>query len=118
MMNDHEIIKLVKKQLDEQDNLDSGNLSQTLLNIRSQALDKAETEGHIFQQWQPLKTLGAFSFMALFIIGLSVYLQSSPEQYEKLELTDFEILTTEDNLDFYEDLDFYQWLLLEEMHSS
>lgn len=118
MMNDHEMIKQINKQLDAQDNLDPDNLSQKISNIRSLALDKAESNGRVIQLKLPLQVLGAFTFVALAFIGLSVYMQTSLEQQEMLELTDFEILTTDDNLDLYEDLDFYQWLLLEEMHSS
>lgn len=118
MMNDHEIIKQINKQLDDQEHRDSDNLNQSLSNVRRQALDKADSNGYLNHQWMPFKALGAFSVTALVIVALSIYMQASHEHHEMLELSDFEILTTEDNLDFYEDLDFYQWLLLEEMHST
>ncbi len=117
-MENNELVKKVKQVLDERVDKTSDQLDQSLLSIRIKALDKVDSSSWNLQLFSRKSLATAFSVVALTVIGLSAYLQSSYDKNEWYEVTELEILTTEDNLEFYEDLEFYQWLLHEEMRSS
>ena len=65
--------------------------------------------------WQPVALLGAIAMLVLVIINLQPAQVKPPATPGAME--DMTILSAGDNLDLYENLDFYQWLD-EEKHNS
>jgi len=97
----------VKKALDlGADNLDAGTQSK-LTRIRHRALDAGERKGFDIRQWFTVPVAG-WATACLIVIGLTVYLQQSDGTPPPLE--DIDLLAAEDNLEFYDGLEFYAWL--------
>lgn len=83
-----------------------------LQRARRKALDKLEKPR---PSWQPAILVGAVALTVLVIIGLQTARVKPPASPGAME--DMTILSSSDNLDLYENLDFYQWLD-EEKHNS
>lgn len=125
-MKDNELIKSVSKHLDEQTDSHTDELAHALKHARQTALDKAENssvgfESVFLRYFKPLP-ISAFATACLLVVVFFSIKQSQiipPDFSDGLnELADIEIFLTDDNLEFYEDLEFYEWLLLDETHSG
>jgi hypothetical protein len=113
---DQQFIKDVKQELDSScDRLDAQTLSR-LTRIRHQALEgsletsKSAFYQRLFQQ-NPLLSGSALATCAL-VLGIGFYFNmgSGSSDITLSELEDIEILTTEDSFELYDDIEFYQWL--------
>ena len=103
----------VKKALDlDADNLDAGTQSK-LNRVRQNALDTGERKGFDIRQWFTLPVAGWSATACLIVLGLALYLQQPNRPTPLLE--DIELLAAEDNLEFYDSLEFYAWLAEEEI---
>jgi len=106
---ENRFIANVKKALDlDVDNLDAGTQSK-LTRMRHQALDAGERKGFDIRQWFTLPVAGWTATACLIVLGLTVYLQEPTNGTTPL-LEDIELLAAEDNLEFYDGLEFYAWL--------
>ena len=101
-------ISNVKKALDlDADNLDAGTQSK-LTRIRHQALDAGKRKGFGIRRLFTLPAVGWAATACLIVLGLTVYMQQPNGTTPLLE--DIELLAAEDNLEFYDGLEFYAWL--------
>ena len=105
----------VKKALDlDAENLDAGTQSK-LTRIRHKALDAGERKGFDIRQWFTLPVTG-LATACLIVLGLALYLQQPNGTLPPLE--DIDLLAAEDNLEFYDSLEFYAWLAEEEVDAA
>lgn len=109
---DKQFIDNVRKALNKNaDRLDADTQSK-LARVRRKALDAGERKGFGLRQWFTLPVAGWAATAAALVIGLAVYLKApgvAPADFE-----DIDILAAEDNLEFYDGLEFYAWLAEEE----
>ena len=107
----------VKKALDlDVDNLDAGTQSK-LNRIRQKALDAGERKGFDIRQWFTLPVAGWAATACLIVLGLTIYLQE-PTNGTTPPLEDIDLLVAEDNLEFYDGLEFYAWLAEEDIDAT
>ena len=105
----------VKKALDlDKENLDAGTQSK-LNQIRQKALDAGERKGFDIRQWLTLPTAG-WATACLIVLGLAIYTQQPNGTSPPLE--DIDLLAAEDNLEFYDGLEFYAWLAEENIDAA
>ena len=97
----------VKKALDlGEENLDAGTQSK-LTRIRHQALDAGEHKEPSIRRWFMLPVAGLATACAI-ILGVAIYLKPPGGLPPNLE--DLDLLAAEENLEFYDRLEFYAWL--------
>jgi len=109
-MSEKDFLNKVKKQLDEQsEHLDAATLSK-LNQARQAALAQVNPKpSRLKNNWLPASGLAAA------VLLTSVFLFRSEEITTNSNhgMDDIEIIASSDNLDLYEQLDFYMWLLEE-----
>ena len=107
----------VKKALDlDTENLDAGTQSK-LNQIRQKALDAGERKGFDIRQWFTRPVFGWAATACLIVFGLTLYLQDPANGTAPL-LEDIDLLAAEDNLEFYDGLEFYAWLAEENIDAA
>jgi len=91
-------------------NLDSAT-RQRLAHIRVKALSAFEEKPAGF--FLPLRwlTFGSLATAAIAAVGLFFFLKSSPGDFPARQIEDFEIITSQERIDFYQDLEFYRWMV-------
>ncbi len=105
--DEKQFIANVKKALDlGTENLDAGTQSK-LTRIRHKALDAGERKGFDIRQWFTVPVAG-WATACLLVLGLAIYMNQSNGTLPPLE--DIDLLAAEDNLEFYDGLEFYAWL--------
>ncbi|MDH5762235.1 MAG: hypothetical protein OEZ51_04580 [Nitrospinota bacterium] len=119
-MNDQEkekqFIDNVKKALDlDAQKLDAGTQSK-LNRIRQKALDAGERKSFDIRRWFTLPVAGWAATACLIVLGLTLYMKPSNGTLPPLE--DIDLLAAEDNLEFYDSLEFYAWLAEEEVDAA
>lgn len=87
------------------ESLDETTVSR-LRRARAAALAEATGSRRTIRPWA--LPLAASAALTVLVIGLSLGLSEGRPPYSAVE--DLELLSAEDGLDLYEDLDFYQWL--------
>ena len=118
-MNEHDkekqFIDNVKKALDlGAENLDAGTQAK-LTRMRHNALDAGERKTFDIRQWFTVPVAG-WATACLIVLGLAIYLQQSDGAL--LPLEDIDLLAAEDNLEFYDGLEFYAWLAEENIDAA
>jgi len=95
------------------ENLDS-QTKRRLERIRLDALNSAEGKGARF--FVPLQwvTVGAIGATAMAVLAIFFWLRASPGDFPGKHIEDFEIITSKEQIDLYENLEFYRWLTTEE----
>jgi len=114
-MNEQEkekqFIDNVKKALDlSVENLDPGTQAK-LTRMRHKALDAGGRKGFDIRQWFTLPVVG-WATACILVLGLAIYMKQPNGTLPPLE--DIDLLAAEDNLEFYDGLEFYAWLAEEE----
>ncbi len=105
----------VKKALDlGEENLDAGTQSK-LTRIRHQALDAGEHHEAPIRRWFMLPVAGLATACAI-VLGVAIYLKQPAGLQTNLE--DLDLLVAEENLEFYDGLEFYAWLAEEEIDAG
>jgi hypothetical protein len=108
-------INNVKKALDlDAENLNAGTQDK-LTRMRRKALDAGELRGFDIRQWFTLPVAG-WATACLLVLGLAIYLKQP--NGTPLPLEDIDLLAAEDNLEFYDGLEFYAWLAEEEFDAG
>ena len=87
---------------------------QRLEEIRGQALMAAGEKRSRFFPPRHWVLVGSFATVALAAVGLFLWLSPSPPPPPTGEIEDLEIITSQERIDFYQNLDFYRWLGSEE----
>ena len=128
MSEDVQLIKCVSDHLTEQSQRLPDDINNSLANARMAALNNDPVMGvsaHLknillfFIKPVPVSALVASCLLVVVFLNVKTN-DTSPYNTNAgiNELADIEILLTEDNLEFYEDLEFYEWLLQQEPRSS
>ncbi len=115
--SDQRFLEEIKQELDSScDRLDAQTLSR-LTHIRHQALEGTLVKSKpafyqgLFQQ-HPLLSGSAIAACAL-VVSIGFYFNTgagSPADITLSELEDIEILSANDSFELYDDIEFYQWL--------
>ena len=110
--SDQQFLNEVKQELDDScERLDAQTLSR-LNHIRHQVLEGAIKENRFSFYQRPLLSGGALAFFTL-VLAVSFNFNSDSGNDADIalsELEDIEMLTTEDSFELYEEMEFYQWL--------
>jgi hypothetical protein len=105
---EQDFLQRVKASLDEAEaQLDSGTLRDLRL-VRSKALESLQKPRRL---WQPVALAAVAATVAIVVVSLQVMQPKAPPTAPGME--DMALLSAGDDLDLYENLDFYQWLELE-----
>ena len=86
------------------DSLDANTLSK-IRQVRAQAVDKAEAR-HV--NWFGIMS-GALATACVMVFAVMILLQS-PTTLQSVPIDDLELLSSSENLELFEDLEFYEWL--------
>ena len=86
---------------------------QSLENIRIGALRAMEERRSGL--FVPMRWImvGGFATATMAAVALFFWLTNSPENLPAKHAEDFEIITSQERIDFYQNLDFYRWLATE-----
>ncbi|NNE62742.1 MAG: hypothetical protein HKN34_01540 [Gammaproteobacteria bacterium] len=102
-MNDKESIEQrIKTVLDSQ--ATSEDTRNALRRARAKALDAHETQPTV--AWKPL----AFASVFLVLGGLLVFSVNREADFPTAEIEDLAVINSEDELEFFEELEFYIWI--------
>ena len=87
---------------------------QCLENIRVGAL--RATEERRSGLFVPLRWImvGGFATATMAVVAFFFWLSTSPGNLPAKQAEDFEIITSQERIDFYQNLDFYRWLATED----
>ena len=84
--------------------------SQRLEHIRLRALSAGEERrSGIFLPWR-WAMVGGLATATMAAVALFFWLNTSPGDLPAKRIEDFEIITSQDRIDFYQNLEFYRWL--------
>lgn len=110
--SDQQFENEIKLELDRScDRLDAHTLSR-LNQIRHQALEETKGGSSSAFYQRPLLSGGVLAFCTL-VLAISFYFNidtSNEIDIALTELEDIEILSSEESFELYEDIEFYQWL--------
>lgn len=103
--NEDELNRNIRQVLDEStDALDAHTLSK-IRQIRAQAVEKAADKSF---NWFGVIS-GALATACVMILAVIILMQS-PTPMQPVPVDDLELISSSDNLELYEDLEFYEWL--------
>lgn len=103
--NENKLNTSIRQSLDESvDALDANTLSK-IRQVRAQAVEKAETR-HV--NWLGVMS-GALATACVMVFAIMILL-NSPGTMEAVPVDDIELISSSDNLELFEDLEFYEWL--------
>ena len=92
-----------------EDRLDAGTLSQ-LRDARVRAVEAADARGRGFFRIPNWMRAGAFATAVAAVMVFMIWVDPPRPELPVKSLDEFEIVLYADNLDIYEDMDFYEWL--------
>ncbi len=87
------------------DALDANTLSK-IRQIRAQAIEKASVPRR--NQWRGV-LVGSLATACVIVLAVMM-LFNTPTSIEPLPVDDLELISSSDNLELFEDLEFYEWL--------
>ena len=121
-----------RRALDQRLEALDGETRRRLARIRRQVLERAEREGALEQKgkkagsptvpassqrrWAEWGGLAAVAASALLVVALGW--QENVPPLEPPLVEDLELLSTKEEIDFFEELDFYLWLVEEQLDES
>ena len=95
------------------EDLDSKTL-QRLQDIRIRALRATEEKRSGFSISLRWVMVGGCATATMAAMALFLWLSTSPQILPVRQVEDFEIITSQERIDFYQNLDFYRWLATRE----
>ena len=111
-------LEKAKAVLDEsEEDLDAHILSR-LRQARSRALQGEEKERPGLRTWFPFPVAASMVAALLAIFVAVIYLTRPPGLEPHKSIGDLEILASNDHLELYANLDFYDWLSKEKQHGG
>ncbi len=103
-----EFERRIKAMLDEGDNELDGHVMSRLTQARHAASESLDKRGRSFSTWVPAAAVAGASVFALMLwLGQQ---SPGPQGQQVAVLEDLELMLSEENLEFYEELEFYAWL--------
>jgi len=103
-------LKKIQDFLDQETENLGSRTQRRLEDIRGQALMAAGEKRSSFLLPRRWVLVGSFAMVALVAAGLFFWLSPSSETLPAGEIEDLEIVTSQERIDFYQNLDFYRWL--------
>jgi hypothetical protein len=104
--SEDELNENIRQSLDESvDALDANTLSK-IRQVRAQAVNRAE--GHHINKWSGF-LIGSLATACVMVLAV-VLLLNSPNPMQSVPVDDIDLISSSDNLDLFEDLEFYEWL--------
>ena len=103
-----EFERRIKAMLDEGDNELDGHVMSRLTQARHAAIDSLDKRSRSYSTWAPAAVVAGASVFAL-ILWLGQQ-SPGPEGQQVAVLEDLELMLSEEDLEFYEELEFYAWL--------
>ena len=108
-MNEDELNSKIRQDLnDSVESLDANTLSK-IRQIRAQAIDNAESNHSIWSGNKPGFLIGGIATACVMVFAV-VLLLNSPTSMQSIPAEDIELISSSDNFELYEDLEFYEWL--------
>jgi len=95
--------------LASEDRLDASTLSR-LREARAKALEAADEHNRGFSRIPNWMRVGAFATAAAAVMVFAIWVDPPKPELPVKSLDEFEMVLYADNLDIYEDMDFYEWL--------
>jgi hypothetical protein len=92
-----------------EDRLDAGTLSQ-LRDARVRAVEAADARGRGFFWIPNWARIGGVATAAAAVLVFMIWFDTPKQDLPVKSPDEFEIVLNADNMDLYEDLDFYEWL--------
>jgi hypothetical protein len=114
MKDEKEFLEKAKDLLEgSSENLDP-RTRQRIASIRSKALSLGQEKPSL--SFIPFRWIlaGSSSMVAVLALALFFWLNGSPGEIPIKNIDDFEILTSKEQIDTYQNVDFYRWLATEE----
>jgi len=104
--DEEKFVSGIKEQLDQQaEVLDRATLSHL---HQARVAAQAEGAGRQWRHWQPVAAFASIAVLAI-AIWVAIPVNNNGDQ-TMAALDDMELLTAADELEFYEEIEFYQWL--------
>ena len=91
------------------ENLDN-RATQRLGHIRANAVSATVEEAPGFFLSLRWVMFGGLATATMAAVALFFWLQTSPVDFPVRHIEDFEIITSQERIDFYQDLEFYRWM--------
>lgn len=106
----------VNRELDQRVDAIDDSTRAALRNIRKEAIAQVHDKpGNSWQWWQPYPVLAVTASIALVVsVTLRINMTASIDDFP--ELKDIAMLMASDDIGFYQDLEFYQWLEAEKIN--
>jgi hypothetical protein len=95
--------------LASEDRLDAATLSR-LREARAKALEAADARSRGFFRIPDWMRVGAFATAAAAVMVFAIWVDPPKPELPVKAVDEFEMVLYADNLDLYEDMDFYEWL--------
>ena len=92
-----------------EDRLDAGTLMR-LRDARARAVEASDARGRGFFRIPNWMRAGAFATAVAAVMVFMIWVDTPKQDLPVKSLDEFEIVLYADNLDIYEDMDFYEWL--------
>ena len=110
---DEELVAEVRKALDRRtDGLEEETLHR-LREIRLSALDMAENNRAPIFSLRRWITAGGFAMVAVMVLAISIWFVPQRRNLPIRQPDEVEIITAQEQLELYEELEFYRWLSVE-----
>ncbi|MGD8783783.1 MAG: hypothetical protein PVF28_06670 [Thioalkalispiraceae bacterium] len=123
---DEDLLEVINQQLNAAEQSLSNDDLRDLRLARARAIESLGNKNFLIRHWQPLAGVVTAASIVAIVIGLQG-LQTATVDLLPADLADnrgtitgvqsvedLSLLSTSDELEFYEDLEFYQWLAFEE----
>lgn len=113
--DDHSFIKKIKQELDEGTERLPAGIQSRLTRMRHEALEAGERQGFLarFTGLNPALRWPGLVTASVAVLAVFLYFQTPGGIQPNLE--DIDLLASEDQLELYEELEFYAWLAEQEV---
>lgn len=107
--SEDELNRSIKQDLDESvDVLDANTLSK-IRQIRAKAIEGVESRSSSWFFSKQGLFIGGLATACVMVFAVMILLES-PRFMQTISVDDIEFISSSDNLDLFEDLEFYEWL--------
>ncbi|MCO7222827.1 DUF3619 family protein [Pleionea sp. CnH1-48] len=109
-MQDDELVKQIAQQLDDStESLDYATQLK-LQRIRQQALQVSPKESMVKRFWQPMSAFLVTASLAAVVVFNTQQTTAPTSNHQTEILEDIELLAADEELEFIQNLEFYEWL--------